>query len=260
VTGTAKASEAFEIESTRRHPDDRVTAAVGVPGASDDEITALDRDRSRILAAVKTRVAAVLLLAMTSTTAAQGERTAMLGGALTFTDAPDRKVELVGGEVELAWWAGRIGLAVEAAARRAIDENARNLAVAGSARLLVADWLWPSLFEPRDVEVGVELQAIAERTWWSRDDSSDALGLGVAFRVRGGSDWEFSQLLAESRLFVRVMKARDDAPDILARTGSAIEQPERRGVTVMIGLGAAFGAGEPRYLERFRVKALHAAR
>ncbi len=193
---------------------------------------------------------------MTGGAAAEGERTPMFGGALTYTDAPDRKAELVGGSVELAWWAGRFGLAVEAAARRAIeDDQARNLAVAGSARVLVADWLWPSLFEPRDVELGVELQAIAERTWWSRDDNSDALGVGLAIRMRGGSDWEFSQLLAESRLFVRVMKSRDEAADVIARAaGTTTDPPERRGITVIVGLGAAFGAGKPRYLERFRLK------
>lgn len=211
---------------------------------------------------MKTRVAVPLLFAMTSAAAAQGERTPMFGGALTYTDAPDHRTELVGGELELAWWSGRLGLAVGAAARRGIEaDNARNLAVAGSARVLIADWLWPSLFEPRDVEAGVELQAIAERTWWGRDHRSDALGVGVAIRVRGGSDWELSQLLAESRLFVRVMKDRDEEPDVIARAaGTTIEEPERRGITVMIGLGAAFGAGTPRYLERFRLKALHSAR
>ncbi|SRR5213078_3036546 len=192
-------------------------------------------------------------MAMTAGAAAEGERTPMFGGALTFTDAPDRKAELVGGQVELAWWAGRLGLAVEAAARRTVqDDSARNLSVAGSARVLLADWLWPSLLEPRDVETGIELQAIAERTWWSRDDSSDALGVGVAIRMRGGSDWEFSTLLAESRLFLRVMKSRDDVPEVIARSAAPTEQPERRGITVIVGLGAAFGAGTPRYLQRFR--------
>src|SRR5690349_23636846 len=120
----------------------------------------------RILAAVKTRMVAAFVIAMTGTAAADGEGTPMFGGALTFSDAPDRKAELVGGELELAWWAGRFGLAAEAAARRGTqDDAARNLALAGSARFLAASWLWPSLFEPRDVEVGVELQAIAERTW-----------------------------------------------------------------------------------------------
>jgi hypothetical protein len=32
----------------------------------------------------------------------------MFGGAVTYTDAPDRKAELVGGEVDLAcWWGAR---------------------------------------------------------------------------------------------------------------------------------------------------------
>jgi len=201
---------------------------------------------------VKLHAAVAIVMAMTGGAAAEGERTPMLGAALTYTDAPDRKAALVGGDVELALWSGRLGLAVEAAARRGITEDGvRNLALAGSARVLVADWLWPSLFEPRDVEVGLELHAIAERTWWSRDDSSDALGLGVAIRLRGGSDWEFSQLLAESRLFVHVMKSRDEASDVIARaSGTMTEQPQRHGITVIVGLGAAFGAGTPNYLER----------
>jgi hypothetical protein len=194
-------------------------------------------------------------MTLTSAAAAEGERTPMFGGAVTYTDAPDRKTALVGGELELAWWLGRLGLAAEAAARRGIEnDQARNLAVAGSARVLVANWMWPSLFEPRDVEVGVELQAIAERTWWNRDESSDALGLGVAIRMRGGSDWEFSALLAESRLFVRVMQSRDDGSAVIARAAGAMTaQPDQRGLTVMVGLGAAFGAGMPRYLDRFRL-------
>lgn len=194
---------------------------------------------------------------MTSGAVAEGERTPMLGAALTYSEAPDRVAALVGGEVELAWWAGRFGLAIEGIARRAITEDSvRNLALAGSARVLIADWLWPSLLEPRDVEVGVELQAIAERTWWSRDDRADALGVGLAARMRGGSDWESSQLVAESRVFVRVMKIRDEVSDVVARTSGASMEPERRGITVIVGLGAAFGAGKPRYLERFRLKSL----
>ena len=210
---------------------------------------------------MKTRAAVALLLSMTGAAEAEGERTPMFGAALTYTDAPDRDAELVGGEFELAWWPGRFGLAAEAAVRRGVgDGDTRNLAVAGSARVLVADWLWPSLFEPRDVEVGVEAQAIAERTWWSRDHSTDAFGLGVAFRMRGGSDWEFSSLLAESRLFVRVMKSRDGSTDVLARGADAMSaQPDRVGTTVMIGVGAAFGAGKARYLERFRPRPLHVA-
>lgn len=195
---------------------------------------------------------------MTGPAAAEGERTPMIGGALTYTDAPDRNLGLVGGELELAWWPARFGLAIEASARRGVDDpEARSLSVAGSARVLVAEWMWPSLLEPRDVEMGIELHAIAERTWWSRDDSVDAFGFGAAIRMRGGSDWVFSNLVAESRLFVRVMKSRDDASGVLARTAGPVGEPsERTGTTVLIGLGAAFGVGKPRYLERFRMKDL----
>jgi len=206
---------------------------------------------------MKTRVAVAVVMALAGSAAADGERTPMFGGAITYSGAPDGKTELVGGELELAWWAGRIGLAAEAAARRGVlDDSTRNLAVGGSVRLLVTNWLWPSLFEPRDVEIGVELQVIGERAWWSRDDSADALGLGVAFRMRGGSDWEPSALLAESRLFVRVMKPRDAAVDVVARTTGAVAEPATRssGLTVLVGLGASFGAGTPRYLTRFHRK------
>jgi len=210
--------------------------------------------------AVKTRAAVVLMMAMTGGAAAEGERTPLFGAALTYSEVPDHRAALVGGEVELAWWSGRLGLAVEAAARHAIDDSAGNVAVAGSARVLVADWLWTSLVEPRDVEMGVELQLIGERMWWSRDDRADAYGLGAAIRMRGGSDWEFSSLLAESRLFVRVMRSPGE-PSVAARTADArVEQPGRGMVTVMVGLGAAFGTGDPRYLDRFRLRALDVPR
>lgn len=201
------------------------------------------------------------MMTMTGIAAAEGERTPMIGGALTYSEAGDHQAALVGGALELVWWSGRLGLGAEAAARRAVDDgSARNLAVAGSARLLVADWLWPSLLEPRDVEVGIELQLIGERTWWSRDASSDGYGVGAAFRMRGGPDWELSSLLAESRLFVRVMRSTGAPSDVVARTaeampaasGAMLGQPDHA-VTVMVGLGAAFGAGTRSYLERFRL-------
>jgi hypothetical protein len=217
---------------------------------------------------VKTSLAVVLLVSMTGAAAADGERSPMIGGALTYAETADRNVGHVGGQLELAWWpgiselGGLFGLAVEAAARRGIDDDKdRSLSVAGSARVLVASWMWPSLLEPRDVEMGIELHAIAERTWWSRDDSRDAFGLGVALRMRGGSDWMFSSLLAESRLFVRVMKSRDDGTSVLAReAGPGTAMSDRGGTTVVVGLGAAFGVGKPRYLERFRLKDLDWAR
>jgi hypothetical protein len=149
-------------------------------------------------------------------------------------------------------WPGRIGFGVEGAARREVlHETTRSLAAAGSVRLLLADWMWPSLLEPRDVEMGVELQLIGERTWWDRETSLDSYGIGVALRMRGGSDWDQSPLLAESRLFVRVMRAREPDMTILARDASS-PVVEASGTTVMIGLGAAWGAGKSGYLDRFR--------
>jgi hypothetical protein len=153
-------------------------------------------------------------------------------------------------------WSRWFGLAVEAAVQRSVaNDDVRNLAIAGSARVLVATWLSGSLFEPRDVETGIELHAVATRTWWSRDDRSDAFGLGAAIRMRGSSDADPPSLIAESRLFVRVMKSRSDVPDIAARSaGPVTMQPDRRGLAVIVGLGAAFGAGKQRYLERFRLR------
>ena len=206
------------------------------------------------------RLAVAVLLSLTGVAAADGERTPMFGGGVTYTGAANDAAELVGGQLELAWWSGRIGLAIEAAANRGIvEDKVRNLAVGGSARVLVTSWMWPSLFDDRDVEMAVECHAIAARTWWSRDDSSDAVGLGLALRMRGGSDWQFSSLLAESRLFVRVMTSRDEVPDAIARTSAPMAEPARLGMTVLVGLGAAFGAGTPRYLERFRRKAADSA-
>ena len=192
----------------------------------------------------------------TTAAAAEGERTPMIGGAATFTDQADRDVELVGAQLELAWWPlGVLGLAVEGSARRGVeaDDTTRNLSVAGSARFLAASWMWPSLLEPRDVEMGLEVHAIAERTWWGRDDRADAFGLGLALRMRGGSDREFSDLLAESRLFVRAMRSRDELGDVAARAGAMTDPPA---LTIIVGLGAAFGAGKQPYLDRFRQRAL----
>jgi hypothetical protein len=269
--------EALITASTRRTPDDAQRRFESFSRAALESIlracarrgdcrrNLVDRDGVMIAGnytrAVKTRAAVVLMMAMAGGAAAEGERTPLFGVALTYSDVPDHRAALVGGEVELAWWSGRLGLAVEAAARHAVDDSAGNVAVAGSARVLVADWLWSSLVEPRDVEMGVELQLIGERMWWSGDDRADAYGLGAAIRMRGGSDWEFSSLLAESRLFVRVMRSGGEPPGIAARTADAVvEQPGRGTVTVMVGLGAAFGTGDPRYLDRFRLRAFEAPR
>jgi hypothetical protein len=137
-------------------------------------------------------------------------------------------------------------------------EGARATTLGVSARLRVHEQMLPSLLEPRDVELGLELHAIVERTWWSgdgRQDSPTSYGLGVAVRLRGGSD-DFSTVLTESRLFVRALSAPRDADDATRAMMPAPAGEPARELTILVGIGAAFGAGEPRYLDRFRLRPL----
>jgi len=200
-------------------------------------------------------VGALLLLAATDA-AADGEESPMLGGSLLAVRGPDPDAELAGAGLELAWWSGRFGLGLEGSGRWDLrGDGARATVLGASARLRVMERMLPSLLEARDVELGVELHGIVERTWWSgsgprAEQSPTDYGLGLAFRLRGVADAGATQLLAESRLFVRVLSSRQAQADVAARTMAPVEQD--RALTVLIGIGAAFGAGEPRYLERFR--------
>jgi len=121
-----------------------------------------------------------------------------------------------------------------------------------SLRALVADQLMPSPLEPRDVELGLELHGVIERAWSSRVDTGDdpaiRFGLGLAARLRGGGD-DDSALLAESRLFVRVLWSGSHENQIVARTVAPV--PDRE-VLVIVGLGAAWGAGERQYADKFK--------
>ena len=197
----------------------------------------------------------VILLGLAGGAHADGERTPMFGGSVLAAHDGSR-AELVGVELELAWWWRHLGLAVEGAQRRAIgdDDGIGTSALGASARVLVAEQLVPSLLEPRDVELGVELHGIVERAWSSRVDAGQdpaiRYGLGIAARLRGGGD-DGSALLAESRLFVRVLWARGDTTGAIARGAAPV--PDRGGETlVLVGLGAAWGTGERDYAERFR--------
>jgi hypothetical protein len=194
-------------------------------------------------------------LGLAGSARADGERTPMIGGSVLAARDGSR-TELVGVELELAWWWRRIGLALEGAQRRAIsnDDGVGTTALSASARVLIIDQLMPSLLEPRDVELGIELHGVVERAWSSRSDGGEAAttryGFGIAARLRGGGD-DRSALLAESRLFVRVLWARGDTTSVIARS----ETPESgRGseTLVLVGLGAAWGSGERHYAERFR--------
>jgi hypothetical protein len=198
---------------------------------------------------------ALALTAATDATA-DGESTPMFGGAIIGGRGPDPRAESVGLELEAAWWYGRLGLALEGASHwNLADDGARATVLGSSARLRVLERMVPALLEPRDVELGLELHGIVERTWWNDDrPQADpiAYGLGLALRLRGVADAEFSPLLTESRFFVRVLSSHPTGAEPLARSMSPAGAPARE-LTILFGIGAAFGAGDPRYLERFRL-------
>lgn len=183
---------------------------------------------------------------------ADGERTPMIGGSL-LTARDGNRAELVGVAVEATWWWGRIGVAAEGAQRADVaDVSVRTGVLGASLRVLVADQLMPSLLEPRDVDLGLELHGVVERAWSSRvntgDDPAIRYGLGLAARLRGGGD-DDSALLAESRLFVRVLWSGSHESQVVARRDAPVSDRE---VLVIVGLGAAWGVGERQYADRFK--------
>ncbi|MEO8706289.1 MAG: hypothetical protein ABI867_40035 [Kofleriaceae bacterium] len=195
-----------------------------------------------------------VLAMLTATAAAEGEYGPMVGGSLVATHGED-DLELGGVELELAVWHGRVGLAIAASQHAGVDSSApRATAVDGSLRLLLLRTLIPSLLDSRDtVELGFELHGIVERTWWTqvdREPDPTSYGLGLAVRLRGGSDDFSSNLLAESRVFVRALTTREAQPmDAVARS---IGSGDSRDVRIIVGLGVMFGGGKPHYVERFR--------
>jgi hypothetical protein len=200
-----------------------------------------------------------VVLGSTAIVAADGERSPMLGVDVVGGDttlAPSQQDQpLAGVGLDVALWHGRFGIGGEASERWALMASGVRATVLGaSARLRIYDCLTPSLLDPRDVELGVELQAIVERAWWSGPEQVDptAFGLGVAVRLRGGGDADGSLELAESRLFLRVMAAKWGSLDEIARTTEP-QPPAGRAVTVLLGIGASFGAGSPSYVHQFRL-------
>jgi hypothetical protein len=205
---------------------------------------------------------ALILTATISGTdaAADGELTPMVGAAFVAAHAAEHDAELVGFEVEAAWWRGRLGVGLQGSMRWSIDESGPRAGVLGaSARVRLHECLMASLFDQGDVELGIEAHGIVEHVWWDSDDSA-GYGLGLAARVRGAGDEGFSTLLAESRLFVRVMSTSWTAVEAAARTTMPMESAEAREVTVLFGIGASFGAGDPDYLQRFRQQSFDALR
>lgn len=188
--------------------------------------------------------------------AADGERSPMVGGAAVGAVANENA--LAGAQLEVASWHWCLGLAAEGSMLWSTDEHARHAAVLGvSARMLLFEGLVESWIEPRDVELGNELHAIVERAWWIETDPATAplrYGVGVAVRVRGGGEYDTSNLLAESRLFVRIMKwpAAGDTAIARAVTPPMTTSHGLDDLLFMVGIGASFGSGEPAYVQRFR--------
>lgn len=202
-------------------------------------------------------VALVALFALSAARAeAEGEHGPMFGGALIaahYQGDPAGDTEVAGLQGELALWHGPLGVAIEGSRQWTAEADGPRVgAVAASLRALVYRQLVPAFLEPRDVELGIELQGIAERSWWknlARERDPVSYGVGLAIRLRGDTE-HVAYLLAESRLFVRVLASRPAREDAIAR-GGMLGGPDRE-LTVTIGLGAAFGGGEPAYVERFR--------
>jgi hypothetical protein len=196
----------------------------------------------------------IVLLLAPATAFADGERTPMFGGAVV--GAANHEDALAGVALEAAWWQWRLGISAEGSMMWSGDDAAHRVTVLGlSTRLLVFDTLVQSLLEPRDVELGIELQGIVERAWGtsgSPEADGTRYGVGLALRLRGGGEYDLSSLLAESRVFVRVMTQRPLAQDSISRMVTPPGARDTGQVTIMVGLGAAWGSGDPDYLERFR--------
>ena len=218
------------------------------------------RTLCRILAVtMRACLALVMVVGHAAAARADGETSPMVGivGIAGDIARPSVQDEPVGGvALDVAWWHGPIGIGGEASERWSLqNDGARATVLGASARLRIYRVLMPSLLDPRDVELGIELQGIVERAWWNAAAAGAdpvAYGGGLAVRLRGGGDADGSILLAESRLFVRVMSSRWAVSDAIARSTSPAPMTERA-VTVLFGLGASWGSGTPSYVHKFRL-------
>jgi hypothetical protein len=187
----------------------------------------------------------------------------MLGVGIIGTHTEDLTV--AGFRGEAAFWYSRVGIGLEASHQWSVDGGGPRVgAVSGSLRLLVFEHMMPSLFVRREVvELGIELHGIVERAWWREIEAHRepwTYGVGLAVRLRGAAEDDLSSnLLSETRLFVRAMTSRvwmdpgspsEEPPIVLTRDLSPGE--ERRGYTIIVGLGAAWGAGKRSYVEELR--------
>lgn len=187
--------------------------------------------------------------------AADGETSPMLGGALVAGASTEPSASMAGVEIDVAMWWRWLGVAVETSARAPVEDNAgRTVVLGGSLRLRLMQVLVPSLFEPSDVELAVELQGIVEQTVWEgtlTDREPYRRGVGIALRLRGSTEDYAPRLITESRFFIRALWWRQPGEDHVART-TLPPATETRELIILFGVGAAFGGGEPRYLQQFR--------
>lgn len=196
-------------------------------------------------------LAAVVVMLGAGDAVAEGERSPMIGGGIVAARAAD-DAELVGVGLEATWWWQRVGIAVEGSRRWEVGTgDPLAITFGGGLRLLLVDRLLESLIEPRDVELGLELHGIVERTWWKDADATTAYGGGVALRLRGGGDGFDSKLLAETRVFVRVMSDRS-GDEIAMRSTTPDQMRDAPQLSVVVGLAAVWGSGERRYADKFK--------
>jgi len=196
------------------------------------------------------RHALLLVAVLTGTAVAEGERSPMIGGGVIAARGAE-DVGVVGIGLEATYWWHRVGVAVEGSRRWNVESGtAESATLSGGLRLLIADRLLGSIIEPRDLELGLELQGVVEKSWFDAGGDDVSYGGGAALRLRGGGDAFDSTLLAETRLFVRVMTPRDRSS--VAERSTEQPMTERTPITVIVGLGAVWGSGERRYADKLR--------
>jgi hypothetical protein len=189
-----------------------------------------------------------LLMMVSGTAAAEGERSPMIGGGVLAARADEGGQVGVG--LEATYWWHRIGIAVEGSRRWEVESgDPASTTLTGGLRLLIADQLLGSIIEPRDLELGLEIHGVVEKSWFDVGGDAVSYGGGAALRLRGGGDAFDSTLLAETRLFVRVMAPRER--NLSERVVGEL-MTERTPLSIVVGLGAVWGSGERRYADKFR--------
>lgn len=173
------------------------------------------------------------------------------GGVLAARGSGESDIGVVGVGLEATYWWHRIGVSVEGSRRWDVESgDPESATLAGGLRLLLADHLLGSIIEPRDLELGLEIHGVVEKSWFDAGGDDVAYGGGAALRLRGGGDAFDSTLLAETRLFVRVMTPRSRSS--FAERATEAPMAERTPISVVVGLGAVWGSGERKYADKFR--------